>query len=132
MSTLTQVAEALAARARTIPGMNARPYVSGSGEWPGAFVQPVTVDYEALSNDDEDFRLELVVMVGAMTDQAQLKLFKYIDVAGAHSVPALIQADRGLGLGDVDALVVPARALGLQEQAAYQGYGCAFEVVVRL
>ena len=132
MSTLQQAAEALATRARTLPNMNAKGWVPGSTDWPAAFVQPVTVDYEALANNDEDFRLELVVMVGAITDQAQLKLFKYMDVAGAHSVPNLVQSDRTLGLGDVDALVVRARSLGQQEQAAYQGYGCAFEVVVRL
>ncbi len=132
MSTLEEVAEAVATRLRGIPGLNGRPYVPGSAVWPSAFVQPATIDYEGLSSTDADFRLEVVLMVGAAIDQNQMKLYKYMGLEGPHSVPAAIHADRTLGLGDIDALVVRSRLLGQQEQASYQGYGCVFEVTVRL
>lgn len=132
MSTLEDVAQAIAEVLRGIPGLNSKPYVPGMSDYPGAFVQPAVVDYEALDLSDEDFRLEVVLIVSAATDAAQMKIYPYMERTGAQSVPEAFQRDRTLGLGDVDAFVARSRLLGLQEQAAYNGWGCAFEVPVRL
>lgn len=131
MSNIVEVAEALAERLRTIDKLNAYAHVPGSAEWPGAFVQPPIIDYEGLDEGDLDMQFEVVVLVAAVGDINQLALMPYMALEGPQSVPAAILGDRTLGLGDVDAFVVRARPLGLQEQASYQGWGCVFEVMVR-
>lgn len=113
-------------------GLNAYDHVPGSTEWPGAFILPPDVELEGLSDGWVTVRFEIVVLVSAALDVHQLNLLPYQNLTGAKSIPAAFKADPTLGglVGDIR--VVRSRPLHYEEQAGYQGFGCAFETVARI
>ena len=134
MTTLRQVAEALEAKLETIPGLRSESHVPGTASrFPFAFVTPPPIEYETLALSALDaLPFGIVVLVSETVPRNQLDLLDYQDVTGTRSIPALIQADRTLGLTGVDAFVLASRPLVAEEIAGYQAFGIVFDVPVRI
>lgn len=131
MTTITQLYDAIKVRLKTVD-LKAYDYIPGSSEWPGAFVLPPVLEHEGAADDWSVLRFDVVVLVSGAVDKNQLKLLRYQDQSDSLSIHQAFQSDRSLGFPDVDARVTASRPLGYEEQAGYQGFGCVFEVVVRL
>ncbi len=119
MSTLTEIAGGLADRLRTIDAFdqNVLTVVRRPAVYPAAIIIPPAVPDYGLALDGEGAELVIPVLVLVSTTEAesQESLFPLLDWAGASSIAAAIEADRTLGLPDVDARVRAAEAPGLVE-----------------
>ncbi len=132
MTTLEDVAEALADRLRDGTGLRAVDHIQSSPHYPAAYVEPPAIDYERLNDLGMDAVFPVVVVVSSVVDRNQKALLAYQDVTGPQSVKAAIEADRSLGLTNVDALLTAWRPLGIEEQAGYRGFGAVCEITVRI
>lgn len=133
MTTLRQVAGALETRLATIAGLRTTAEVpEAPTTFPLAFPMPPQVSYEALDLSLMETVWGIVVLVSRNLVRNQLDLLDYQSPTGARSIPALIQADRTLGLSGVDAFVNGSRSLGAEEIAAYNAFGVVFDVPVRI
>lgn len=130
MSTLTQAVEALAAVIDGIPGLRVKDHVPEGTEFPAAFVDWSSVDYDSLDDSGGVFEVDVVLLVDTSVGRHQKKLLPWI--YGPASIQATLQANRSLGLPDVDAHATGARRTGLQEIAAYNAYGAIVTVQVTL
>ena len=131
MSTLTEIVDGIVARLRTIEGLEVYGHVPGTAEFPAAFVMPPPIDYrQAMGAGVVRMDFEVVVLVGAFESAHQTNLFPYLDVTGSWSVLAAVDADRTLGLTDVDCVVLSSRPLGLEEISAYRAWGVSFQLLV--
>ena len=130
MTSLRQIAEALADRVETVIGRATS--VVENKPYPFAMVLPPTVSYVGISGTSGDVEFGVVVLVSAALDRKQLDLMDYADPTGAKSIPAAIQSDPSLGLAGVHAFVSDSRSLEAEEIAAYNAFGSLFVVPVRL
>jgi hypothetical protein len=119
VSTLTEIAEGLADRIRTIDAFDQNVYtvVRRPAVYPAAILVPPAVpDYGlALDGQGAEFEIGVLVLVGTTEAEGQGSLFPFLDWVGPSSIPAAVEADRTLGGLDVDARVRSAEAPGLVE-----------------
>lgn len=103
----SEIREALAAALRTIPGLQATPYVLASPTPPSAHVMRGEILYDqALQGGTHIWTMRVQAFVALVSDQgAQLLLDRYLSAEGAYSVKAAIEADTSLG-GIIDDLHV--------------------------
>ena len=133
MTTLRQVAVALAARIDTIPELEVHEFVPPTvAHFPIAFVTPPTFEYEGLSLTSIEATFGVVVLASRNVDRKQLDLYDYVDLTGPRSIPAVVNGDTTLGLSGVHAFTLAARPLGAEEIAGYNAFGVVIDVMVRL
>lgn len=135
MSTLTEIAEGLAARLRAIPALddNVLTSVRRPSVYPAVIVVPPSIpEYgDSLASGGGRLDLPLLVLVSSVESEKQQSLFPFIDWAGPASIPAAIEASRDLGLGDVDCRVNAATEPGLVELPdGTTAYGITLNVLV--
>jgi len=135
MSTLIQIVDGITARLRTIPALdqNVLNVVRRPATYPAVIVIPPTIpDYGlALDGLGGEFTIPLLVLVGVSEAEQQQTLFPYQDWAGTSSIPAAINGQRDLGLGDVDCRVVSAADPGVVELPdGTVAYGVTLNVLV--
>jgi hypothetical protein len=130
MSTLIEAVEALASVIDTISGLRVTDHVPDATEYPAAFIDWQTIDSDSLDDSGGVFEVEVVLLVGTQVSRNQKKLLPW--VYGPTSIREVLQANRSLGLDDVDAHATQARRLGLQEMAAYNAYGAVQPVTLVL
>ena len=135
MSTLVEIADALTARLKTIPAFdqNVLNVVRRPATYPAAIVVPAEIPEYGTVLDGTGGRLNIAVMVlvGVVDAEQQQSLFPFLDWSGASSIPAAVNAQRDLGLGDVDARVTSADPAGLVELPdGSVAYGVTLNVLV--
>ncbi len=131
MATVTQIVDGIETRLKTITGLNVTDYVPEQVNPPQAFVDPPDIpDYRRSFGASGLLSIDLTVtiLVSASYVGHQKKLLPYIDKTGAQSVYAAIEADKTLGLTDVECLVRSFRRLGLQEVGLIGYYGGVFQL----
>lgn len=135
MSTLTEIADALTTRLKTIPALdqNVINVVRRPATYPAAIITPAAIpEYDdSLATGGGRLNIAVTVLVGTTEAEQQMSLFPFVDWEGASSIPAAIQAQRDLGLGDVDARVDSTEPAGLVELPdGSVAYGVALNVLV--
>jgi hypothetical protein len=119
VSTLTEIAAGLKARLLTIQAFDQQvlDVVRRPSTFPAAIIVPPTIPSYGNALDDlgADFVIPLLVVVGTTEAEQQSSLFPFVDWEGTSSIAATIQADRSLGLTDVDARVGSVAEPGLVE-----------------
>lgn len=109
MSTLTQIHDGLANVICTISALdnNVISVVRRPATYPAVILIPPAIpDYGlALDGQGGEFVIGVLILVGTGEAERQASLWPFLDWAGTSSIPAAIQANRGLGLTDVDARV---------------------------
>lgn len=107
MSTLTEIVDALTGRLNTITDLdqNVLNVVRRPATYPAAIVVPPTIPNYGLALDGAggQFTLPVLLLVGVSDAEQQQSLFPFLDWSGTSSIYATLQAQRDLGLGDVDA-----------------------------
>lgn len=118
MASLTQIREATAAVLAQIPGLTARPRVTGQIVGDTVVVEPAGSDFlVAMGRGTDTWALTLTVIVsGTDWEAGQLRLDDYVNGSGDRSIRQAIFANRSLGLPETDAHV-----------AAMTGYGGSYE-----
>lgn len=114
-------------------GLNRYARVPDSPEFPAIFWNPVPdADYWDSAEDDWIFTLNLILVASGAFDEHQQLLVPYLERTGPKSIFALFQANRSLGLPDVDAVPRGVRPLNQVEVAGYRGYGAAIPVNISI
>lgn len=135
MTTLTEVADGLAGRLKTIAAVdsNVLTVVRRPALFPALVIIPPAIpDYGlALDGLGGSFEVPVMVLVGTSEAEGQQSLFPFLDWAGPSSIPAAVAGDRSLGGLDVDARVVSAGPPELVEFAdGTAAYGSTLTVLV--
>lgn len=132
MATVTQIVEGIETRLKTIQGLNVTDYVPEQVNPPQAFVDVPEIDYRMSFSPTglRSIKLTVTILVSASYVGHQKKLLPYIDQTGASSVFAAIEADKTLGLPDVECVVGPGpyQRLGLQDVGLIGYYGGVFQL----
>jgi hypothetical protein len=119
VSTLTEIVEGLADQLRAIPALDNSVLTSvrRPGVFPAVVIQPPEIpDYGlALAGGGGEFIIPVLVVVGTAEAEKQQGLWPFIDWTGPSSIAVRIEANRDLGLGDVDARVISVADPGLVE-----------------
>ena len=126
---LSDITDAIAARLRTIAGLNAYPYAPGTLAPPAAVVQlPREIDFDLVYGRGADtLTFPVMVLVGAVDERAsQSNLSRYLDPAtGLKSV-----LDGDLGGAVQDATVQRATGVGSYTVGGVDYLGAVFELEV--
>lgn len=132
MATIEQVMLGIETRLKTIPGLRVSEYVPGQINPPQAIVGvPPVPDYRRVFGSTGQLSIEptVTVLVSAALDRTgQLKLASYTDKTGTSSVFAAIEADKTLGLADVECVVRSFQPLGLQDVGLIGYFGGVFQL----
>lgn len=119
MSSLTEIADGLKTVVQTITAFDLQVHqvVKRPSTYPAAIIQTPTIPEYGLSLDDRggQFVIPILLLVGVGEAEKQTSLFPFVDWEGDSSVAAAIQANRSLGLEDVDARVTSVTDPGLVE-----------------
>lgn len=119
MSTLTEIVDALADQIKTITALDnsVLTAVRRPGVFPAVIIQPPEIpDYgQALAGGGGQFVIPVLVVTGTAEAEKQHGLWPFIDWTGQSSIALKLEANRDLGLGDVDARVVSIADPGLVE-----------------
>lgn len=129
MATVTQIVDGVETRLKTILGLNVTDYVPEQVNPPQAFVDvPGIPDYRKSFSPTglRTIDLTVTILVSAAYVGHQKLLLPYIDKTGSQSVYAAIEADKTLGLTNVECLVRSYQRLGLQEVGLIGYYGGVF------
>lgn len=132
MATIQEVMEGIEARLETIEGLRVAAYVADQINPPQAIVGvPPVPDYRRVFGPAGQLMIEptITILVSAALDRVgQMKLASYVDKTGAQSVFAAIDADKTLGLTDVDCQVKSFQPLGLRDVGLIGYYGGVFQL----
>lgn len=103
-----------------ISGVQVYYRVPGAPNLPCIIVQPATADYLITMNRGADmWEMDLHVLApSADDDVAQDLLDEYIAPTGARSIPAIIHANKTLGLSGVEAVVARLTAYGFRFESS--------------
>lgn len=130
MATIAEIMEGIETRLKTIPDLRVSSYVADQINPPQAIVGvPPVPDYRIAFGGVGELRIEptITILVSAALDRVgQAKLATYVDKTGAQSVFAAIEADKTLGLTNVDCAVKSFQPLGLQDVGVIGYYGGVF------
>lgn len=130
MATIAEIMTGIETRLATIPDLRVSSYVADQINPPQAIVGvPPVPDYRLAFGPVGELRIEptITILVSAALDRVgQAKLATYVDKTGAQSVFAAIEADKTLGLTDVDCTVKSFQPLGLQDVGVIGYYGGVF------
>ncbi len=111
-------------------GLRPFDYIPESINPPAAIVVVTSIEPSTFHLESMDVTLDLVVLV-ARSRSGQDQLQAYISHTGPQSVWLALAAHPNLGLTDgTQATIVRYRSLGVEEIAAYQYAGGAFETAV--
>jgi len=129
MTSLSDIIGGLATQLDQLdPKLNVYPRPPGVWEAPAAFVVPPVIDYrQAMRAGVIKFEFDVVFLVAAFDADYQDDLIEYLDWQGPKSLRVRLDANRTLGLTDVDCVAMSARPLGLDEVAGYEGWGGAVQ-----
>lgn len=131
-ATVQQVMEGIEARLQTIPGLNVSTYSPDQINPPQAIVGvPPISDYRRQFGAGGQLSIEptITILVSAALDRTgQMKLASYVDKSGDQSVYAAIEADKTLGLTDVECIVRSFQPLGMQDVGLIGYYGGVFQL----
>lgn len=137
MATVVEVIEAMGAALDTIDGLRVTEYVPDQPNLPAAWVVPPDIDYhQAFQGGLRQFDVTVAVFVSMNgSDRVRAKhLLRYLDSLGPYSIPAALEAkdanDLSLSATCQSVVVNRFRPLGIEEIAATQMYGGAFDVTV--
>lgn len=133
MATIGQVADALATTISLATGTKAIDHVPANLDPPAIFVVLEQVEVTAFGRGTVEMRFNVVVFVSKTVDRVgQHKLYEYLSPSGARSIVKAVYDTPTLGLSEVNASAVsePARALGVEEIAAYGYFGGLVPVLV--
>jgi len=135
VSSLTEIVGGLADQLKTIAELdqNVLTVVRRPATYPAAIiVPPPDLKYgTALDGKGGQFTLNVLVLVAATEAEGQATLWPFLDWAGPSSIPAAVNAEPKLGLGDVNARVVSAVDPGLVELPdGSPAYGITLNVLV--
>lgn len=135
MSTLTEIVGALQSELKGIPALdsNVLDVVRRPADYPAVIIVPREIpEYDdSLATGGGRIVLGLLVLVGTSEAEQQTSLFPFLDWAGPSSIPAVLNANRDLGLGDVDARVDSATDPGLVELPdGSPAYGVTLNVLI--
>lgn len=131
MATVQQVMEGIEARLLTIEGLRVAPYAPDSINPPQAIVGVPPVDYRLSFGDSGELQINptITILVSAALDRVgQMKLASYVNKTGDQSVYAAIEADKTLGLANVECLVRSFQSLGMQDVGVLGYYGGVFQL----
>lgn len=135
--TVLEVVEAMGTALRTIAGLRVTEYVPDQPNLPAAWIVPPDINYhQAFQGGLKQFDVTVALFVAMNgTDRVRAKqLLRYVDATGAESIPAVLQAkdanDLYLSATCQSVMVTRFRPLGIEEIAATQMYGGAFDVTV--
>jgi hypothetical protein len=130
MATIAEIMAGIETRLATIPDLRVSSYVADQINPPQAIVGvPPVPDYRLAFGPSGELRIEptITILVSAALDRVgQAKLATYVDKTGDQSVFAAIEADKTLGLTDVDCTVKSFQPLGLQDVGVIGYYGGVF------
>ena len=137
MATVQDVVEAMKDSLANIPGLRVTEYVPDSPNLPAAWIVPPDINYHlAFQGGLREFNVRVVVFVSsASPDRVRSKsLLKYVNPTGPDSIKAKLETkasdDSYLSATCQSVVVNGFQALGIDEIAAYQMYGGAFDVTV--
>lgn len=130
MATVQQVMEGIEARLLTIEGLRVASYAPDQINPPQAIVGvPPVPNYRASFGSAGELQIQptITILVSAALDRVgQQKLASYVDKTGTQSVYAAIEADKTLGLSNVECIVRSFQPLGLQDVGVLGYYGGVF------
>lgn len=130
MATIEEIMAGIEARLETIEGLRVTAYVADQINPPQAIVGvPPVTDYRLVFGDDGELQIAptITILVSAALDRVgQAQLASYAAKTGASSVFAAIEADKTLGLANVDCTVKSFQPLGLQDVGVLGYYGGVF------
>jgi hypothetical protein len=132
MSTIVQVMQGIETRLKTITGLRVEEFKPDQINPPQAIVGvPPIPDYRRTFGSTGQLMIEptITILVSAALDRVgQLKLASYVDKTGAQSIFAAIEADKTLGLPDVECIVKSFEPLGMQDAGLIGYYGGVFHL----
>lgn len=130
MATIQQVMEGIETALGTIEGLRVASYAPDSINPPQAIVGvPPVPNYRASFGSAGELQIQptITILVSAALDRTgQQKLASYVDKTGTQSVYAAIEADKTLGLTNVECIVRSFQPLGLQDVGVLGYYGGVF------
>lgn len=132
MTILADIVAGIKTRLDTIDGLRVYDHVPADPNLPAAVIVPPEINYrETMRAGVIRLQFEIVLLTSSADHQrGQRKLFPYLDWGTPESILDAIDADRDLGLTNVDAAILNSRPLGLEEVAAFQAFGASFSLLV--
>jgi len=128
VATVAEVADLLATQLSDATGLRATDYVPESISPPAAFVRVNSVRESTFGYGSITILLDLIVLVSRSSARVGAgTLYDLMNPTGPMSVPAAVMS---LGETDISIESCEYRSLGIEEVAAYQYDGGAFETVV--
>ncbi len=131
-ATAQEIADELAVRVATVPGVHAFAYVPDNVTPPTAAVTPVGVTFHNASGDGgvfHEFTIQLVVS-RSVERAAQKLLNDFISYSGSRSVRAAVEGDRTLDSTVADVVVDGASNIGVVRQGDAEYLAVDFNVRV--